>query len=133
MVARKLAARRTVLIAEAGHRFPPIGAQGLNLGFRDIAGLVEVLVAARRSAADLGGADTLSAYEKSRKPDIESRTLAVDLLNRSLLSDFLPASAMRGVGLYAATRFGPLRRFMMREGLTPSLGAPRLSRGLPLA
>jgi len=133
MVARKLAARRTVLVAEAGHRFPPIGAQGLNLGFRDIAGLVEVLIAARRSAADLGGAGTLAAYEKSRKADIESRTLAVDLLNRSLLSGFLPASAARGLGLYAATRFGPLRRFMMREGLTPSIGAPRLSRGLPLA
>lgn len=133
MVARKLAARRTVLVAEAGHRFPPIGAQGLNLGFRDIAGLVEVLIGARRAAADLGGAGTLAAYEKSRKADIESRTLAVDLLNRSLLSGFLPASAARGLGLYAATRFGPLRRFMMREGLTPSIGAPRLSRGLPLA
>lgn len=132
MVARKLADKRTVLVAEAGHRFPPIGAQGLNLGFRDIAGLVEVLIAARRNAADLGGAGTLAAYEKSRKTDIESRTLAVDLLNRSLLSGFLPASAARGLGLYATTRFGPLRRFMMREGLTPSIGAPRLSRGLPL-
>jgi len=132
MVARKLAAHRTVLVAEAGHRFPPIGAQGLNLGFRDIAGLVEILVAARRKGDDLGGAATLSAYERSRKADIESRTLAVDLLNRSLLSEFLPASAARGFGLYAATRVGPLRRFMMREGLTPSLGAPRLSRGLPL-
>ncbi|WP_018697927.1 UbiH/UbiF family hydroxylase [Amorphus coralli] len=132
MVARKLAAHRTVLVAEAGHRFPPIGAQGLNLGFRDIAGLVEILVAARRKGDDLGGAATLSAYKRSRKADIESRTLAVDLLNRSLLSEFLPASAARGLGLYAATRVGPLRRFMMREGLTPSLGAPRLSRGLPL-
>jgi len=132
IVARKLAAHRTVLVAEAGHRFPPIGAQGLNLGFRDIAGLVEILVAARRKGDDLGGAATLSAYERSRKADIESRTLAVDLLNRSLLSEFLPASAARGLGLYAATRVGPLRRFMMREGLTPSLGAPRLSRGLPL-
>ncbi|MEW5421870.1 UbiH/UbiF family hydroxylase [Amorphus sp. 3PC139-8] len=132
-VARKLGANRTALVAEAAHRFPPIGAQGLNLGFRDIAALVEVLCSARqRRHADLGSEATLAAYGRSRRADVESRTLAVDLLNRSLLSDFLPASLARGVGLFAASRFAPVRRFMMREGLAPTVGAPRLVRGLPL-
>ncbi|MDQ0315928.1 UbiH/UbiF family hydroxylase [Amorphus orientalis] len=132
MVARKLADERVALVGEAAHRFPPIGAQGLNLGFRDIAGLAEVLVQARDRGADPGSDATLSAYARRRRADVESRTLAVDLLNRSLLSDFVPVSAARGIGLFAATAIGPLRRFVMREGLAPAIGAPRLVRGLPL-
>lgn len=133
MIARKLAAGRTALVGEAAHRFPPIGAQGLNLGFRDIAGLAEVLVDARRRNRDLGADETLSAYQRARRTDVDSRTLAVDLLNRSLLSDFVPVSLARSLGLYTTTRVGPLRRFVMREGLVPTFGAPRLVRGLPLS
>ena len=58
-----------------------------------------------------------------------SRTLAVDLLNRSLLSDFLPVQGMRGLGLYLLERIGPLRRAVMREGVTPAAARPRLMRG----
>jgi 2-octaprenyl-6-methoxyphenol hydroxylase len=46
-----------------------------------------------------------------------SRTAAVDALNRTLLSDFLPASALRGLGLFLVDRVPPLRRFAMRQGL----------------
>ncbi|MGI8526026.1 MAG: UbiH/UbiF family hydroxylase, partial [Pseudolabrys sp.] len=48
-----------------------------------------------------------------------SRSLAVDLLNRSLLSDILPVQSARGLGLYLMDRVGPLRRAVMREGVRP--------------
>ena len=48
---------------------------------------------------------------------------------RSLLSDFLPIQGARGLGLYLVDRIGPLRRALMREGVTPALAAPRLMRG----
>ena len=64
-----------------------------------------------------------------RRPDVASRTFAVDVLNRSLLTDFLPVQAVRGLGLYVAERIGPLRRALMREGVTPSAFEPRLMRG----
>ncbi len=50
-LAERFAARRIVLVGEAAHLFPPIGAQGLNLGFRDVRALRHVLV---RHAADPG-------------------------------------------------------------------------------
>ncbi|MBY0252643.1 MAG: ubiquinone biosynthesis protein UbiH, partial [Methylobacterium organophilum] len=56
------------------------------------------------------------------------RTAAVDLLNRSLLSDLLPVDALRGLGLLAMTQLGPLRRLVMREGVLPRIGAPELMR-----
>ena len=73
---------------------------------------------------------TLTArYEHMRRADVTSRSLAVDLLNRSLLSDFLPLQGARGLGLYLLDRIGPLRRAVMREGVAPAASQPRLMRG----
>jgi 2-octaprenyl-6-methoxyphenol hydroxylase len=117
--ADRLAARRIALVGEAGHLLPPIGAQGLNLGIRDAVTIAELAVVALRDGKDAGVDEVLSAYEKTRKADVGSRALAVDLFNRSLLSGFLPAHVARAVGLEAASRIGPLRRAVMRQGLGP--------------
>ena len=128
-IARRFAGERIALVGEAAHVLPPIGAQGLNLGLRDAATIAELAVAAQRSGRDLGGADVTSHYDRMRRADIGSRTLAVDLLNRSLLSDLLPVQGARGLGLYLLDRIGPLRRAIMREGVAPAAGQPRLMRG----
>jgi 2-octaprenyl-6-methoxyphenol hydroxylase len=117
------------LIGEAAHVIPPIGAQGLNLGLRDAATVAELAVAAHREHRDVGGADVTDGYDRMRRADVTSRTIAVDLLNRSLLSDFLPLQGMRGFGLYLMEQIGPLRRAVMREGVTPVASQPRLMRG----
>lgn len=132
MTAETVAANRCALVGEAAHAFPPIGAQGLNLGLRDVAALAELLVAARSKGEDIGSDAVLARYERARRPDIASRTTAVDLLNRSLMSDLLPVQALRSVGLYAASRVPPLRRLLMREGIAPMMARPRLMRGLSL-
>ncbi len=62
-----------------------------------------------------------------------SRALAVDLLNRSLLSDFLPLQGARGFGLFLMKRLGPLRRVIMSEGVAPAASMPRLMRGEALS
>jgi 2-octaprenyl-6-methoxyphenol hydroxylase len=64
-----------------------------------------------------------------RSADVTSRTLAVDLLNRSLLSEFLPLQGARGLGLTLLQHIGPLRRAAMREGVLPAASQPRLMRG----
>lgn len=110
---------RIALVGEAAHVFPPIGAQGMNLGIRDVTDLVDCLGAA---TADPGADAVLSAYERRRRPDVLMRSNAVNLLNRSLLSDFLPAQLARSAGLEALRRFAPLRAFAMREGLSPGSG-----------
>ena len=127
--ATPFAARRIALVGEAAHRLPPIGAQGLNLGLRDGATIAELAVEADRASQDIGGPDVLSRYDAQRRADVTARTLAIDLLNRSLLSDFLPAQGVRGLGLYLLNRIGPLRRGVMREGVDSAIGRPRLMRG----
>ncbi|HEY1473794.1 MAG TPA: UbiH/UbiF family hydroxylase [Pseudolabrys sp.] len=127
--ATRFGANRIALVGEAAHVIPPIGAQGLNLGLRDAASISELAVAAQRDGADIGGDDVLAAYEKMRRADVASRTLAIDLLNRTLLTDFLPVQGLRGLGLYMIDSIGPLRRAVMREGVQPAAAQPRLMRG----
>jgi 2-octaprenyl-6-methoxyphenol hydroxylase len=127
--ARRFADKRIALVGEAAHVMPPIGAQGLNLGLRDAATISELAVAAYRDGNDFGGAAVLANYDRLRRADVGSRTLAIDLLNRTLLSDFLPAQGARGLGLYLIDRIEPLRRAVMREGVAPATAQPRLMRG----
>jgi 2-octaprenyl-6-methoxyphenol hydroxylase len=121
-------AERLALVGEAAHVFPPIGAQGLNLGLRDAAALRDAAVDARAVGEDIGGPAALRRYQRSRDLDVRLRTAAVDGLNRTLLAAFLPADFLRGLGLVSMSVIGPLRRAVMREGVQPSLGAPRLMR-----
>jgi 2-octaprenyl-6-methoxyphenol hydroxylase len=116
----KVTGPRLMLVGEACHVFPPLAAQGLNLGIRD----------ASDAALSLDGVDlsdpraietALAGYENARRADIDIRTRGVDILNRSLLSDILPVDLLRGVGLAAVTAIGPLRRALMREGVAPTL------------
>jgi 2-octaprenyl-6-methoxyphenol hydroxylase len=130
--AHQLAANRVALVGEAAHVLPPIGAQGLNLGLRDAAAVAEIAGDIHRAGGDIGGAAAMAEYERQRRLDVRSRTLGVDLLNRSLLSDFLPAHLLRGLALYALDRVGPLRRSAMREGIAPSAAAPLLMRTVPM-
>jgi 2-octaprenyl-6-methoxyphenol hydroxylase len=127
--AQRFAAKRIALIGEAAHVIPPIGAQGLNLGLRDAATISELAIAAQRDGGDIGGEEVLARYDRMRRADVGTRTLAIDLLNRTLLTDFLPVQGARGLGLYLIDRIGPLRRAVMREGVTPSASQPRLMRG----
>lgn len=123
-----LAASRTALIGEAGHVLPPIGAQGLNLGFRDAAVISDLAARAIGDGRDPGGDDVLSAYVAARRTDIVSRRAATDLLNRSLLLGGRAVSGFRGLGLTLLAASGHARRAMMREGLVRTDDLPRLMR-----
>ena len=124
--ARRFGARRVALIGEAAHVIPPIGAQGLNLGLRDAATIGELVVAARRDGGDVGADDLTARYDHMRRADVASRTLAVDLLNRSLLSDFLPLQGARGLGLFLHRSDRPVapRRHARRRRAAGLAAAP---------
>jgi 2-octaprenyl-6-methoxyphenol hydroxylase len=127
--ARSVAGNRIALVGEAAHVVPPIGAQGLNLGLRDAATLAEIAADARRNGLDIGSSAVLARYETQRRADVTSRRIAIDLLNRSLLTEFLPVHGARALSLFLVDRVGPLRRALMREGVSPAASQPRLMRG----
>ncbi|MBO6901818.1 MAG: UbiH/UbiF family hydroxylase [Rhizobiaceae bacterium] len=123
--ASPVARARVALAGEAAHVFPPIGAQGLNLGIRDVE---DIVAAAHAHRDDPGASAALEAYARSRLGDVTARSGLVNLLNRSLISSFLPAQIARSAGLAAMREIGPLRNFAMREGLRPGSGFSALFR-----
>ena len=125
-VAERLVGPRLALVGEAAHALPPIGAQGLNLSFRDAATLVDVVGEARRASVDVGSSRVLDRYERARTGDIALRAAGVDALNRNLLSDVLPGAVLRGLGMAAFNAVPFARRAVMRQGLMPRHGVPSL-------
>lgn len=113
-IAQRLTGQRIALVGEAAHVMPPIGAQGLNLGFRDASDLIDCVT----HADDPGAADTLAAYERRRRADVWVRTMAADLLNRTLISNIPLFQIARGAGLTALSMAAPLRRTAMLQGMS---------------
>ncbi len=123
MTARQYGKGRSAFIGEAGHAFPPIGAQGLNLSLRDIAALEDILI--DRGSAPIA-ADSGDRFDRKRRLDIASRTASVDLLNRSLLSGLLPVQMLRAAGLQVLASIPPFRNLVMQEGVAPGRGLKNL-------
>jgi 2-octaprenyl-6-methoxyphenol hydroxylase len=117
---RQFAQARIALVGEAAHVLPPIGAQGLNMGLRDAADIADIVREALVSGEDPGAPQVLKRYGSARRADVLSRSFAIDVANRSLLSDLLPMQSLRAAGLHLIGSIGPLRRLAMREGLAPS-------------
>lgn len=120
---------RLVLVGDAAHGIHPIAGQGYNLGVRDIAALVEVLVDAKRLGLDLGAADTLERYAQWRRADNFAMVAATDLLNRLFSNDIKPLRLIRDAGLAAVNRVPALRRFFVRHAMGMVGDLPKLIRG----
>ncbi len=125
----RIADRRIALVGEAAHVAPPVGAQGLNLGLRDAAALADIVADARARGTDPGAQSALASYRAARRVDIAERVLGIDIANRSLISELWPVNAARALGMTLIGAIGPLRRLVMREGVSPIFGLPRLMRG----
>lgn len=105
-----------VLVGEAAHAFPPIGAQGLNLGLRDVADLAASLATIDRSAPDWANRVSID-YVARRAADLARTGGMVDTLFRSLLADMLPAQALRAGGLWALKLAPALRKQAFAVGM----------------
>ena len=120
---------RLVLVGDAAHGIHPIAGQGYNMGVRDIAALVEVLVDSKRLGLDLGAPDTLERYVQWRRADNFAMVAATDLLNRLFSNDIKPIRLARDIGLAAVHRLPPLRRFFVRHAMGLVGDLPKLIQG----
>lgn len=130
--ARRYVAPRLALAGDSAHAIHPIAGQGFNIGLRDVAALAEVVADALRLGLDPGDAAALARYERWRRADNLAMLSMTDALNRLFSNDIPPVRLLRGLGLSAVGRAGPLRRLFMRHAMGLAGDLPRLARGLPL-
>lgn len=132
MNARRYCAPRLALAADAAHVIHPIAGQGLNIGWRDVAALAEVVIDALRLGGDPGSDVTLRRYERWRRVDNAMMLAATDALNRLFSNDIVPVRLARDAGLAAVNRLPALKRLFMRHAMGVLGDLPRLVRGEPL-
>ena len=130
--AAQITARRLALVGDSAHAIHPIAGQGLNLGFRDVAALVQVLVEGARLGLDLGDRQLLDRYQRWRSLDALSVAFATDTLTRIYGVPGKTASAVRRFGMGLVGRISPLRNRLMSEARGTSGDLPLLLRGLPI-
>ena len=130
--AAEITAKRLALIGDSAHAIHPIAGQGLNLGFRDVAALAEVLVEGARLGLDLGDTQLLDRYQRWRSLDALSVAFATDSLTRIYGIPGAAASAIRRFGMGLVGRITPLRNRLMNEARGTSGDLPLLLRGLPI-
>ena len=130
--AAQITAKRLALAGDAAHAIHPIAGQGLNLGFRDVAALAQVLVEGARLGLDLGDAQLLDRYQRWRSIDSLSVAFATDSLTRIYGVPGKAASAVRRFGMRLIERVSPVKDRLMSEARGTSGDLPLLLRGLPI-
>lgn len=130
--AAQITAKRLALVGDAAHAIHPIAGQGLNLGFRDVAALTQVLVEGARLGLDFGDQQLLDRYQRWRSIDALSVAFATDSLTRIYGIPGEAASAIRRFGMGLVGRISPLRDRLMKEARGTSGDLPLLLRGLPI-
>lgn len=108
---------RMALVADAAHGIHPIAGQGLNLGFRDVAELANLLTAAHENGADLGAQTLLQTYQRRRRPDNMAMVAVTDGLNRLFSNNIPPVRFLRRAGLRGVSKIKSAKRFFMKQAM----------------
>ncbi|MEP0190463.1 MAG: FAD-dependent monooxygenase [Erythrobacter sp.] len=122
----KITDTRLALVGDSAHGIHPIAGQGLNLGLRDAAALVEVLADGARIGLDPGDHQLLKRYENWRGLDAFMVALATDGLTRLFGVPGPTASAIRRLGMAGVQRSGMLKNWFMDEARGVSGDLPEL-------
>ncbi len=119
--------QRVVILGNAAHTIHPVGAQGFNLGLRDVAVLAEVL--ADDAAADPGAESLLRAYSDWRRPDQDSTVSWSDGITRLFANPAPAAAALRSAGMFLHALIPPLRRRLAAHAMGYRGRVPKLAMG----
>lgn len=127
--ARSFIAERLALIGDAAHVIHPIAGQGLNMGLRDVAALAESVADAARLGLDIGGPQVLERYQRWRRFDTMTMSVATDGLNRLFSNHSDALRLVRDIGLGLVERMPALKRTFIREAAGVTGEVPKLMRG----
>lgn len=106
-----------VLVGDAAHTIHPLAGQGVNLGYRDVDALLDVLASARSVGENWASLPVLQRYQARRRMDNLAMQSGMDLFYAGFSNDLAPLRVLRNIGLMAAQRAGVLKRQALKYAL----------------
>lgn len=117
MMSSSFTAQRLAFVGDSAHAIHPIAGQGVNLGYRDVAFLTDLIVNRTKLGLDIGSEELLSAYRRSRRGDAISMSAMTDGIDRLFSNDIIPVRGARRMGLRAVEKMPALKRFFMQRAM----------------
>jgi len=106
-----------VLLGDAAHTINPLAGQGVNLGYRDVDALLEVMLSARDQGEDWRSEAVLLRYQRRRRTDNLLMQSGMDLFYTAFSNDLAPLRVMRNLALMAAQHSGVLKEKALKYAL----------------
>lgn len=104
---------RLILVGDAAHSIHPLAGQGANLGFADVAVLIEAFTATEQRQLNRA----LQAYQRERKAAALTMIAAMEAFKRGFGTSQPLLQLLRGVGFTLANKTPPLKRWLTKVAL----------------
>jgi 2-octaprenylphenol hydroxylase len=105
------------LIGDAAHSIHPLAGQGINLGFQDVAALLEELARACERDLSIGESEVLRRYQRARKGDNLAMMAAMDGFKYLFAQDALPVRLLRNRGMSLLNQAEPMKRQVIKQAM----------------
>lgn len=106
-----------VLVGDAAHTINPLAGQGVNLGYRDVDELLNVLNHAREAGERWESEEVLLRYQRRRRTDNLLMQSGMDLFYTAFSNRLAPVQLARNLALMAAQRGGKLKERALKYAL----------------
>lgn len=123
--AQRMTDRRVVLVGNAMHQLHPVAGQGFNLGLRDVAVLAERLEARLQFGEDIGAAEFLESYARTRRDDLDRVIGFTDTMVRLFSNNRWPLTQARNFGMTVLNNLPPMKRRLVRYAMGLGERLPR--------
>ena len=123
---------RVVAIGNAAHLVHPVAGQGFNLGLKDVADLAEIIHRAAECNEDVGGAQLITKYARSRRRETENVLEFTDGMLGIFAAESFPLVVGRNLGLLAIDKLPPVKRALLRRTMGLHDRQSSLAAGLAL-
>lgn len=100
-------------MGDSAHTINPLAGQGVNLGFKDVSALADVL----DNAQDVGCTKLLAQYENKRRNANLLMMSVMDGCYGVFSNDIKPLKILRQFGLKVAKNSGPLKNQILKYAI----------------
>lgn len=110
-------ADNVLLLGDAAHTINPLAGQGVNLGFKDVVALLDVMNKAISAGDDIAQTRVLAEYQQARYHDNLLMMSAMDMFYFGFSNDLLPLKLLRNTALKLANIDNPIKRKVLKYAM----------------